>query len=248
MLKYFFYNVKDIPSQYQWQPYHLGYWTWILILSILVVIMANIYKKSNHKNQILKGIAILICVQEALKDILHYTAGSLTLSHLPLHLCGISIFMVTWHAFKPNKLNSEFIYALTLPGAIIALACPDWTQYPLLHFSSVNSFTMHTWLIMYVVIQLYAGTLIPNFKNLKYTFVFTLLLMIPIYFINKVWDTNFFFINTPSPGSPSVVLYDLFGNGFVLSYIIICLILWILMYLPWGHYENKGNIVHPELS
>ena len=94
MIQYFFSNWKDIPDTYQWKAYSLEYWIWILILITLIVIMAKIYKKSNHKDAILKGIAIVIVIQEILKDILHYYAGSLELEHLPLHLCGISIFMV----------------------------------------------------------------------------------------------------------------------------------------------------------
>ncbi|MGN1275570.1 MAG: TIGR02206 family membrane protein [Floccifex sp.] len=249
MLKYFFSNWKDIPSQFQWKAYSFEYWIWIFILVSLIVIMAKIYKKSNHKSEILKGIALLVVFQEIVKDILHYMAGSLELEHLPFHLCGISIFMITWHAFSKNKLNTEFIYALTLPGALMALAFPNWTQYPIVHFSSVNSFTIHTWLIMYVVIQLYGKTLKPDFKNLKYTFLFTLCLMVPIYFLNKAWDTNFFFINTPSPGSPLIGLYQLFGNGYVVALILLFIVLWILMYIPWiNAYENKGYSKNRKLS
>ena len=249
MIQYFFSNWKDIPDTYQWKAYSLEYWIWILILITLIVIMAKIYKKSNHKDAILKGIAIVIVIQEILKDILHYYAGSLELEHLPLHLCGISIFMVRWHAFSRNKLNTQFIYALTLPGAIFALAFPNWTQYPIFHFSSFNSFTIHTWLIMYVVIQLYGKTLRPNFKDLKYTFIFTLLLMIPIYFLNKIWNTNFFFLNTPSPGSPLMFLYQLFGNGYVIALVLLFILLWILIYIPWMEtYENKSYQKNRELS
>ena len=54
MIQYFFSNWKDIPDTYQWKAYSLEYWIWILILITLIVIMAKIYKKSNHKDAILK--------------------------------------------------------------------------------------------------------------------------------------------------------------------------------------------------
>ena len=102
---------------------------------------------------------------------------------------------------------------------------------------------------MYVVIQLYGKTLRPNFKDLKYTFIFTLLLMIPIYFLNKIWNTNFFFLNTPSPGSPLMFLYQLFGNGYVIALVLLFILLWILIYIPWMEtYENKSYQKNRELS
>ena len=241
MLKYFFYNWKDIPSGYEWSAYDMGYWTWIGILALISIVVCILYKKSNdqRRDTIRKGIAILIIVQEILKDILHYLAGSITLEHLPLHLCGVSIFFIAWHAFSPNKINREYLYCLSLPGALLALMFPNWTEYPILHFSSFNSFTMHTWLVLYTVMLLYSKELQPKFKDLKYTFVIILIYMIPIYFLNKVWDTNFFFLNTPSEGSPLVPLYAIFGEGYVIALVVLFLLLWLLMYLPWMIKEKK---------
>ena len=243
MFDYFFWNVNDIPPGHTWKMYGIEHITWLVIIGVVMFYFCKLFRKSDLKkqNKILKGFAILIVVQEILKDILHWYAGSITLEHLPFHLCGVSIFFVVGYAIKSNKLNEQYLYALCLPGALLALLFPNWTEYPIMHFSCMNSFTIHAELVIFVMMLLTSRRLHPCFKDLKYTGIFILIYSIPIYFINKVWDTNFMFINTPSEGSPLVIIYNIFGRFYIPAFYALAFVGWILMYLPWEIRKRKHH-------
>jgi len=245
-LKYFFANPTSIPNKFQWTAYSPGHLIWLGIIFLFIVFMLKIFSKMNEYKQdrTLKFLSVLILIQEILKDILHYFAGTLTLEHLPLHLCGISIFFTLWYAFKPGKINSEYLYALSLPGALAALLFPNWTEYPFMHFSNINSFTIHTWLVLFVLMALCTKRLRPNYRALPTMSLFVGALAVPIFFLNKIWNTNFMFLNVPSPGSPLEILYNLFNNYYILAALILIMIVWFVMYLPWEikyKYEHKNN-------
>ena len=58
-------------------------------------------------------------------------------------------------------------------------------------------------------------------------------LAIPMHFVNEALGTNFMFISTPSPGSPLMPLYGLFGNGYVAAALVLMVLVWIVLFLPW---------------
>ena len=99
-LKYFFANPNIVPLSLKWYAYGIEHM--ILLLTILVfnIYMCKKFVKlsTEQQNKLLKFFAVLIVVQELLKDILHFYAGTLNLEHLPLHLCGISIFITFRYA------------------------------------------------------------------------------------------------------------------------------------------------------
>lgn len=68
-----------------------------------------------------------------------------------------------------------------------------------------------------------------------------LILVAVIYPLNKVLDTNFFFLNYPPEGTPFVVFEELLGNpGFIIAFAALLVTVWTLLYLPW---RKKGEKV-----
>ena len=243
MFDYFMSPPEEIPEEYLWQAYDWQYFTWIGALVILGILLVRWFCRSGQEKQgrILKGFAVLILIQEIVKDILHYAAGTLEWEHLPLHLCGISIFFTLWYAFRPNKLNGAYIYGLSIPGAMCALLFPNWMQYPVLHFSAINSFTIHAWLIIFGLMALLSGRLKPDIRQVPKLAALLLALAFPIYFLNKALGTNFMFINTPSPGSPLIPLYDIFGNGYAAAAFVLLVLVQVILFLPWEIARRRHN-------
>lgn len=232
---YFFSDPKDVPKDALWTAYGWQHLLWLFVMGVIIFFACKHFRKLNEKKRkkILLGIAIGIMIQEIIKDLLFYYANQLELNHLPLHFCGISIGFSLWYALKPNNLNAAYIYGMSMPGAFCALIFPNWTDYPLIHFSSINSFTIHAELILFALLALTSGMLVPRFKEIPKLFLVILLMAIPIYFLNKRWETNFMFINDPSPGSPLMPLYDIFGDGYVVAASVLMIVVWIILFLPW---------------
>ena len=232
---YFFSDPNDVPQDALWNAYSWQHFLWIFAMGLIIFFACRSFRKANDETQrkVLIYVAVLILIQEIVKDILFAYSGQFSLTHLPFHFCGISIFFSLWYALKPNDLNAAYVYGMSMPGAFCALIFPNWTNFPLIHFSAINSFTIHGELILFAMLAVTSGRLIPKFREIPRLFAVIVAMAIPIYFLNKRWDTNFMFISDPSPGSPLMPLYDLFGDGYVIAAAVLLVIVWILLFLPW---------------
>ena len=235
MFDYFFTPDEEIPTNLGWQAYGPEHLAWLGAMFVIGFFACRYFKKQSPEKQtrLLKYFAVYLLFQEILKDFIYWEIGSLGLRHLPLHMCGISIFFCLWYAFKGGEVCEAYIYGMNMPGALSALLFPNWTNLPLIHFSSWNSFTIHAMLILFTMLNLTSGRLVPKMRTLPKLILALFAMAIPIYFLNKVWDTNFMFLNTPSEGSPLIPLYSLFGEGYVIAFAVMVISILALLFLPW---------------
>ena len=244
-LKYFFTPKDLIPKgTMSWEMYGKEHIMILLCMAIFLYFMCKIYKSYNEekRDKFIKFFAYLIVIQEIIKDIVFYFMGTLNYEHLPFHLCGVSIFITLYYAVKRTYLSKQMLYALVLPGALSALIFPDWTNFPLIHVSPFNSFTIHLWLTVIPIVSIYTGELLPDYKSLPKCFLFLVCIGIPDYFLNNMWGTNFLFVSTPSEGSPLMFVADIFGEKFyILGMCVLLFIVWNLMYLPFTYIKRKQN-------
>lgn len=247
--KYFFVSPDSggyVPKELTWRLFDIGHILTLICVAFLIIYMCKKFTLWDIKKQdgFIKKIAVFMLVQEIFKNIVHYLTGVLIYEDIPLHLCRFSIFMTLWYAFKPNKLNKEYLYAFSLPAAVAALLFADWTDFARISFTNIDSTIFHMILLMVPVLLIYSGRLKPNYKNLNRCIMF----MFPVGFIafklNKIIGTNFMFLNTPSPGSPLVLLENLFGSpGYIFAGICFIIIIWISMYIPWEiKYKKESEI------
>jgi len=114
--------------------------THILVLIFAVVLCIGLCLwcrrlSSSGQWMLLRGVIVIIITMELVQQIsFPLVHGHYWLEHLPLHMCGLLIFISAIHAARPNEFTGELIYALGLPGAIAAMLFPDWTVYPIFHF------------------------------------------------------------------------------------------------------------------
>jgi uncharacterized membrane protein YwaF len=120
-----------------------------------------------------------------------------------------------------------------MPSAIAALLFADWLQYPIFNIQSIQSFSIHILLMSYPIMRISGGDLRPQAKVLPKCLLLIIVIAIPLYSLNKLLNTNFFFLNWPSPGSPLELFADLWGNpGYIAGIFIIIAALWLILYLP----------------
>lgn len=185
--------------------------------------------------------AIFLPAAETVKNLLLVlVAGESMREYLPLHLCGLAMFFLLWEAFFPSRFLENLIYSTTLPGAVSALLFANWTHYPRLHFMGLFSFVYHAILIFAALMLLACGRCRPQARYLPGCFGLLVVLAVPIFFFNKAFDTNYLFINIPSPGSPLVPLERLLGNpGYILGLAAVVWLVWLVLYLPWMLRERR---------
>ena len=210
--------------------------TWLVLIGLLLIISVYFYKKFSIINQHLlqRLVFWLLLLLEVGKQC--YLLFTKQYSHWspPLHLCGIGIFVIGWHAYFPNRTTATLLYALTLPGAAIALLFPGWTTDPVLGFLHIHSFLFHALLIQFILFLLVTKQLETTLIDLWRAVVFLLLIVPPIYWYNAQFNTNFMFLNRPVANTPLQWLFEMFGaSGYLLSLAVVICILWLLLYIPF---------------
>lgn len=242
----FFAFLEDVNAQGDGFPLFGFVHITALVLCAVLVIGMCLWCRSLAKDKqwlmsrvIIALALVLESIRQASFPLVH---GHYWLPHLPLHMCGLALFIEAFHGCKPNKFTGEILYALVLPGATAAMLFPDWTLYPIWHFYPLQSFTIHSLHITLAVTLVISGNVKPTPKNLWCPVLFLAVVVPPIFLFNRIYGTNFFFINAGSEGSPLEVLISIFGNpGFLLPYAGILASLWVVMYLPWRKLFLRGR-------
>jgi len=205
---------------------------------VLVIVMCYVSKRmdDNRRWLLFRLWVVAILLMEIIQQFTFpFIHSNYWLCHIPLHMCGLLIFIEAIHVSRPNKFTGEVLYALGLPGAIAAMLFPNWTMAPILNFYVLQSFVIHAFHIALVAMLLFTGNIKPNLRSLWRPVLFLAIVLPPIYILNQATGTNFFFINAGSAGSPLEVLIDIFGNpGFLVPYAGILGLVWVIMYLPWA--------------
>lgn len=233
---------KMYPDYYAYEhfsPLHLC----VIAICLFVIIAAVIvYRRLNYKGKqkFLYVMAALLIADELFKQISTIMTGQWEYDYIPLHLCSINIFVCVINSFKRDDTTSEILYSLCAPGAILALLMPTWTRLPLWNGMSLHSNTVHLLLLLYPIL-LVSGGFRPDFRRLPKVLVIALCECVPIYFLNKLLDTNFFFLNGTSGNPVLKILVSLLGKDFYfLGFIPIVIVLWFVMYFPWYLSEKKS--------
>ena len=89
---------------------------------------------------------------------------------------------------------------------------PDWVRYPAIHFITIQGFTFHAGIVLYVICQLLQHNIIPRLAALWKVIVFLLVVVPPVYLFDKKFHANYMFVNVPSPGSPLEWLASFLGT------------------------------------
>ncbi len=209
----------------------------------LAVIIAGMffYKKLDEggKQKFLNILTVLLILNEISKHIILAVTGQWGWEQIPLHLCRINIFVCLWHTLKRDDISAEILYAVCAPGALIALLMPSWNNIPLWNITSMNSTSVHIMLLMYPMLLL-AGGFKPSLKRLPKVALILICEAVPIFFINKILDTNFFYLNKTENNPLLIFLAGIFGEElFFLGMPVILAFVWAAMYLPWYLAEKK---------
>lgn len=216
-----------------WSVPHLA---WLAIAAAVTAALCLLYRRlSPRGRRVLEAvIAALLGAGLAARQLVIALQGQASVYFLPLHLCGLAIFIEIWYAVKGGDAAGDILYAACMPGALMALLFPDWVDYPPFCFLSQNSFVTHVLLVAYPVMLTVNGKIRPNAKNLPKVFLFLLILAFPMYVFDRAFSANYMFLNWPSPGSPLEWFAFLGRPGYLLGYLPIAAALWAVLYLPWA--------------
>ena len=234
---------KLFPDYINFEHFGPEHLVMVGIFALVIIASMLFYRRLDDKNRqkFLYIMAILLILDEAVKQLSAIFTGQWEWGLLPLHLCSINIFVCVINSKTRGNLSSELLYALCVPGAALALLMPTWTNLPHWNIMSIHSNTVHLLLLTYPLLLL-AGGFRPSIKRLPKVFLVLLCECVPIFFLNKVLDTNFFFLNGLAGNPVLEILAGIFGKEFYfLGMPFILIAVWAVMYLPWYIIEKKNQ-------
>lgn len=232
-MEYFLDTSETIDSGMGFSHYdgvHLG---WLAAFAVTVILCSLWYRKMSEKGRgiLKKTLALAMIIMEGLKIGLLVLTDRFSWGYLPFHLCGINIFLIIAHAWKPSRLLDNFLYLVCIPGALAALLFPNWTALPVANIYHIHSSIIHILLVLYPLMQAVNGKLDLQMKMIPGVLGLLALMAIPIYGLNLLLGTNFMFLMRVDAGNPLALFEEMWGNHLYGFPVIIAAVV-VVMYAP----------------
>ena len=240
--EYFFTTEAFLPPDAGFTMFGREHLLWLLICLALVAALCLSYRRCKARSRTrfrrAMGLAVLGC--ELAKDINLLAQGVFSVYYLPLHLCGLAVFLTLWHSLRPGETLGNLLYGTCMPGALFAALFPDWTAYPAFSYHSIVGFTVHALLIAYPLSLVLAGDLRPDARRLPRCLLWLLGMAVPVYFFDRAVGANYMFLLLPAGGSPLAWFASFLGTpGYLLGYVPMIVLVWLALYLPFWVGKKK---------
>ncbi|WP_374757433.1 TIGR02206 family membrane protein [Neobacillus driksii] len=161
------------------------------------------------------------------------------MADIPLQLCSLSTFLSLYLFLKPNQKVFNLLFFIGLLPAILSMVTPDIVyQFP--HFRFLKYFLHHSAIplsVLYFI--LFEGYRVPR-KAVITSYLTLNVIAVPIFYLNRLLDTNFFFLANPSE---SETLLSFFGSGimYYISLEVASIIVFVITYIPMGILLKREN-------
>ena len=207
----------------------------LAVLALVVVAVVLGYRRAgaDRRRTIRLVVGIAVIGLEVFRQVAFLVQGIYTPAILPLHLCAIAEFCVFIDALRPNSWCREYSYALGSWGPICAVAFPDWANQPIINIYSWQSFLIHGLLLAYILMLLVTREFRPSVRNLWKAVVIMAVAVGLAVTANTLWGTNFWFLNTGSPGSPLEPIQNATGAFYIPVLAVLLAVVLAALYVPW---------------
>ena len=236
VINMFFVTSDHIPDGVGFQTFGLTHILWLLAGLVFCVAACIFYRKLSEKGRkcARKVLGVYIFLQEMLKNLVLILLGEFSWGYLPFHLCGINILLIAFDTVKQTETVKSFLYYFSIPGAMLALLFPNWTEMPVWNFFHIHSFTIHILLVLYPLLLVTTNQVSTDLKAALKGVLLLVAMAVPVYGLNLLWGTNFMFLMRPDTGNPLELFEKLLGShlwGFPILLPVVILVMYIPMLL-----------------
>jgi hypothetical integral membrane protein (TIGR02206 family) len=207
---------------------------WTLVVFFLACGVLVFFKnKGNMYQQIIKWtLFVLLPVCEISSHVWLILTDQWEISDLPLQLCSLSTVLALYLFLKKNEKVFYLLYFFGTLPPFLAMVTPEMV-YTFPHFRFIEYFLHHSLLpLAALYFILYEGYRVPK-KAILYSYVTANIIAVPIFILNQLLGTNFFYLAAPTEAE---TILTFFGTG-IMYYInleIAALIVFGITYLPMG--------------
>ena len=117
-------------------------------------------------------------------------------NHLPLHICGVALFVVVLALLRRNQTLYEIGYFWGIVGTLNAVLTPQLeVGFP--HYRFIQYFIVHGGIVVSVLFATWGLRMRPTFKGLLRSFLLANFYMVVIAVVNLSLKSNYMFICEP---------------------------------------------------
>lgn len=158
---------------------------------------------------------------------------------LPLHLCGMSVFLSAVMLMNRSYRLFEVMYFWGLGGATMAILTPD-LQFDFPHPVYITFFTSHALIIVAVLYMMLNFGYRPTTGSLVRAILLTNAYMLLVYPVNLLLNTNYLFLNAKPQGA---TILDALGPWpyYIAGMEVIGLVTFVLLYLPFAFVRDSAG-------
>jgi len=173
-----------------------------------------------------------------------YLGDASIASDMPLHLCGISMYLTAFMLLLNSKRIFEVLYFWIITGAFMALITPaalilnDSSDFGPMNFRYYQYFGGHSALILFIFYMIFISGYKISFKSLIKSYIFINIFASFVYFINILVDANYLYLRGAIDGASLLDVLPQFPYNIIVLNILI-LIAFTLAYLPWYYISQK---------
>lgn len=245
-MQHFLDTVETVEEGLGFTCFELVHWMWLAAFILVTAVLCVLYRRlgSAGRQRMRWIMAAALVTNEIFKMVCLFIGGNWIPKYLPLHMCSINIFLITAHAIRPSKLLSNYLYAVGIPAAIIALIAPSWSELPQCNFMNIHSFTVHIQLAAYPIVLTVGGDIQPSPRYFWKNLLLALGMAIPVYLINLLLDTNFMFLMEAEAGNPLQWFEQTMGHHLWGIPILGVLVLLLMYAIAWSVWRKRKPAAH----
>lgn len=239
MFDYFFTYDADIPKGLEVPNFSPTHFAWLAVTAIVLFLLVRAYRRMNGeaRRRFTRVIMITIIALEVIREgwvliIGHYDIRR----HMPLHLCGIMIFIEAIAVFSEKPFFKEFSYACGLPGAAMALITPEPSGYPFWNLQYLQSIFVHALLVLIPLLWITGDGFRPNIRALPKNLLLLAGLTAFCFGLNTLLggNANYMFVQFAPKDTPIDLFSQLVGWPWYIGLLLVFVfVIWVLMYVPW---------------
>ena len=236
MFSNFYSYASELPSDSGFALFGKAHLLWLCALAFAGLLLCLRYQKSPRTGRRRMDYALgwSVFLLTILQYVFLIVKGVIRFYHLPLTLCGLSVYLILLNALWPGKWKQDLLYTFTLPATAIALLFPDFRVYPPNSLMCIIRFLTLGLSFFYPLMLLSGKELKPDPRNLPRCFLTAVIVFVPIFFINRELGTNFLLLNHQPSSEPYHFLFQWLGSpAYVWAIVCGALLIWSILYLPF---------------
>ena len=214
-------------------PAHLTVMLLTVAVPVVLILACRLAGWSTLRRVVRWGIAALLVVNELVYwwwELSQYGPGHFVQESLPLHLCGVGLFLTAYVLIRPNQLAYETAYFWGLAGTLMAIITPELPEgFP--QYKFFQYFLCHSGIVVGVLFATFAMQMRPRRGSVLRTFLLSNVFMLFLAGVNTILDSNYMFLcEAPQIDAP---FFFLPWPWYVLFFEPVALLFFLALYAPF---------------